>query len=272
MYKRYIESNELQFLLTFKFSQDHLETLFSVIRNRGGFNNNPNVVQFKTAFKRLLMRNELRSSLNGNCLTDNTGINHAERINKTRRNQQTNTNIVEYEEDEEDEIDVVNIDTDSPKALTEYVTDVVGHIAGFVERHLKKVIKCCECLDCLSTKDVFYGRLTVIKNQGGLTHPQQNIYKICKIAEQEIRCANIKDKNFFIRLSAKILRSVCNSHIFCNVKHSNGSIDNDHKTLLIKSVIDYYIKIRCFHLAKEQNVVDVFVRKKLTKLVHFKNQ
>lgn len=68
MYKKYIvETNELKYLLTLKFSQDHLETLFSVIRSRGGFNNNSNCGQFKTAFKILLMRNELQSSLNCNC-------------------------------------------------------------------------------------------------------------------------------------------------------------------------------------------------------------
>lgn len=115
-------------------------------------------------------------------------------------------------------------------------------------------------------------RLTVIKNQDGLINLQQNINKICKIAEQQIRCANIKDKNFFARLSAKILRSVSNVHIFCDFNHSSNSLNNDHKVLLIKSVNDYYVKIRCFHLAKEQNVRDVYVRKKLTKLVHFKNQ
>lgn len=173
IYKRYIETKELQYLLTFKFSQDHIETFFSLIRSRGGFNKNPNCSQFKIAFKRLIMRNELQSSLNGNWLAD--GTNHADAINKTIRIKRNTTEIADdpNDDDEEEEIDVVNIFTDGPKQLTQYVSDVVAHIAGYVERHLKK--KCPQCLTCLSTKNVFYGRLTVIKNQDGLINLQQKI-------------------------------------------------------------------------------------------------
>lgn len=264
---------ELKYLLAFKFSQDHLETLFSVIRSRGGFNNNPNCAQFTTAFKRLLIRNELASSLNSNCLSDGARISHTEAINSSIRTNKT-TCQSRLPLEEEDEVDVVNINTDCPEQLSEYAKDVVIHVAGYVERHLKKTIKCPHCLACLSTKDIVYGTLIIIKNQGKLVYPQQNIYKICKLAEQEIRCANIKDKNFFSRLSIKILRSVSSSHIFCNVKHSSNSLNNDHKTLLINAVVDYYIKIRCFHLAKQVNEKNTqeYVRKKFTKLIHFKNQ
>ena len=34
-----------QFFLPYKCSQDHIEILFSILRRRGGWNNNPNVVQ-----------------------------------------------------------------------------------------------------------------------------------------------------------------------------------------------------------------------------------
>lgn len=198
MYETYVEKGDLSFLLAFKFSQDHLETLFSVRRLRGGFNNNPNCIQFKSAYKRLLMRNELRSSLNGNCLSDDTTISHAETINNTTKISSTLTDV--EEDEDEEEIDVVNIFDDRPNHLTEYANDVVGHIAGYVERHLKKTIKCSECLNCLSTRDVFYGRLTIIKSRGGLVHPQQSIYKICKIAELEIKCSNRKDKKKFPKI------------------------------------------------------------------------
>lgn len=275
MYKTYVsDTQQLKFLLGFKFSQDHLETLFSVIRSRGGFNNNPNVSQFKTAFKRLLMRNELQSSLNGNCLSNGTQImSHAEAINNSTR---TNNLIREIQSEiDDDELDVVNILPDyRPPQLTEFNNDAVVHIAGYVERHVKKEIKCTECLNCLSTDKLMYGALTAIKNQGGLIYPQQNIYRICKITEQEIRCSNMKSKNFFAQLINKVFRSVLNSHIFCNINHSLTDINNDHKSLLIKSIVDYYIKIRCFHLAKQANLsnTDTFVRKKLTKLIHYKNQ
>jgi hypothetical protein len=49
----------MSYLLTYKLSQNFLETFFSAIRSRGGFNNNPNVVQLKSAYRRLLVRHEL---------------------------------------------------------------------------------------------------------------------------------------------------------------------------------------------------------------------
>lgn len=74
LYRLHVESENLNFLIAFKFCQDHLETLFSVIRSKGGFNNNPDCVQFKAAFNRILMRNEIRASLNANCLIDGTTL------------------------------------------------------------------------------------------------------------------------------------------------------------------------------------------------------
>ena len=40
---RLLNSLQFKYILTYKFSQDHLELLFSCVRSRGGHNNNPNV-------------------------------------------------------------------------------------------------------------------------------------------------------------------------------------------------------------------------------------
>lgn len=41
----------LEYLLTYKLSQNYLELFFSSIRSRGGYNNNPTTEQFQFAFK-----------------------------------------------------------------------------------------------------------------------------------------------------------------------------------------------------------------------------
>ena len=51
----------LDYLLTYKYSQDHLELLFSCIRSRGGRNNNPNCLQLKYALQKM----EIVSTLQG---------------------------------------------------------------------------------------------------------------------------------------------------------------------------------------------------------------
>ena len=49
--------NPFNYLLTYKYSQDHIELLFSCIRSRGGWNNNPNSLQLKYALRKMLLRN-----------------------------------------------------------------------------------------------------------------------------------------------------------------------------------------------------------------------
>lgn len=62
-YKILREEGNMTYLLTYKLSQDHLETFFSAIRSRGGFNDNPTCLQFQAAYKRLLVHNQISSSM-----------------------------------------------------------------------------------------------------------------------------------------------------------------------------------------------------------------
>ena len=71
--------NPLKFVMTYKFSQDHIELLFNKIRRRCGWNNNPNMLQFKYALRSILIRNSIEPSRTRNCtnfgdaLCDSTG-------------------------------------------------------------------------------------------------------------------------------------------------------------------------------------------------------
>lgn len=73
MYKSLREEGNLTFFLTYKISQDFIETTFSAFRSRLGYNNNPTCQQFKAAYKRILVHNEAVGSIFGNCsILDNT--------------------------------------------------------------------------------------------------------------------------------------------------------------------------------------------------------
>ena len=50
--------------MTYQFSQDHLELLFNKIHGHCDWNNNPDVLQFKYALIRLLIRNSIQPSKN----------------------------------------------------------------------------------------------------------------------------------------------------------------------------------------------------------------
>lgn len=51
-----------KYLLTYKCFQDHFDIFFSIIRQRFGNNNNPNVMEIKTALKKTLLKNSISSS------------------------------------------------------------------------------------------------------------------------------------------------------------------------------------------------------------------
>ena len=67
-----------QYVLTCKFSQDHIELLFNKIRWRGGWNNNPNALQFKYALRQIIIRNSIEPSKTGNCTNFDDALSESE--------------------------------------------------------------------------------------------------------------------------------------------------------------------------------------------------
>jgi hypothetical protein len=48
-----LKQNNLNYLLTYKLSQDHLEMFLSNIHSRGGFNNNRSVIHLESPYNKL---------------------------------------------------------------------------------------------------------------------------------------------------------------------------------------------------------------------------
>ena len=57
------------YFLRFRLSQDPIESLFSRIRQMGGFNNNPDVVQFRGALWKLLCKQSVSASRSANMIS-----------------------------------------------------------------------------------------------------------------------------------------------------------------------------------------------------------
>ena len=63
------DENPFKYVLTYKFSQDHIELLFACIRGKGGFNNNPNTLQLKYALRNILLKNSITASQKANVMS-----------------------------------------------------------------------------------------------------------------------------------------------------------------------------------------------------------
>lgn len=269
----------LPYILTFKFSQDHLETFFSAIRGRGGYNNNPNALQFESAYKRLLMRNDVKASLNGNCEVNDISILHVSSSTiKVINKDYDSCENSEKENEEYNEIDeIVELKNDlSDDLLSEYINDVVSYISGFVERVIYNKIKCEECIKAFEKEEKIQNNFITFKDRGGLVSPRKTLYKICLLAEREVRSyTNLSEVNYFKKLVLKVMRKALNENFFNELSiHQSSNCIDDHRYLLIRLITEQYCKIRLNHECLKKNAIlqkNTF-RKINTKLVHFRNQ
>jgi hypothetical protein len=144
LYKDLKSHYKFEYILSFKLSQDHLETFFSAVRSRSGFNNNPSCLQFKAAYKRLIVKHEISGSKYGNCsILDAASILH---VSSGTKSKTTDTIL----EDDLSEFELkLNLENDgiffSQLALSQFIEDVVVYISGFVIKKVKPKILCQIC-------------------------------------------------------------------------------------------------------------------------------
>lgn len=241
-------------------SQDHIELLFGAIRMQCGHNDNPNALQFKGAYRKMLCRMELQLSESGNCvpLEDIPILTCSSALNCIN-----NTSFAERFDDEEKELteqllitpisnDVgfeITIGSDDPN----FKNHIVGYIAGNVARHLTTQFKCQNCIDNLLAKEkLWFHKLVCMRDKGGLVYASKEVYSICSVAETFLRCClkeikgNISEK----QIALQIMKRFIGTRIFCT-EHVNSHI---HDSNLIRLIVDRYLRIRLFYESKKENI------------------
>ena len=164
--------NSYSYFLTYKVSQDHLELLFACIRGKNGYNNNPDVRIFKSALKRLMLRNSIVASKNANCamLEENDfnpifslkwSKNRAPLEESNELDENNDTDILPY---------VTQLSTQSP-----YQVSILAYNAGFIVRALKRSLDCEFCFRSLgldsSQVPNYAFDFIILENRGGLVFP-----------------------------------------------------------------------------------------------------
>lgn len=272
LYYELIETKQLQFLLSYKFSQDHLEMLFGAIRAKGGFNNNPTVSQFEAAYKSILINTEVKCPSSANAMAlDNTSILCVSSSNKKNVDDQSelldllcaaNTETIETE-------NILSVYQHS-----KFLDDVVGYIAGFVVYKIKKSILCILCGEALESNESRSALITR-KNRGGLIKPNKNVVEICKIAERVIREYQEIDKsNVVSKITLTCMKKINISKYFPQLTNHFFEQEplNNHLLQLIKIILNTYITLRLHHINSSTNAIDHKIRTFYTKLIHFKHQ
>ena len=118
-------NHPLKYVLTYKFSQDHIELLFNKIRRQGGLNNNPNVQQFKYALQSILLRNSIEPSQTGNCTHFSDAMCESGGLfsipSKRNQHQQEEIEVTDDIDQSAYEAMLIQLDQESPNELLDNV-------------------------------------------------------------------------------------------------------------------------------------------------------
>lgn len=259
----------LKYFLPYKTSQDHVEIFFSCIRSRGGWNNNPNVMQFQWSMRKLLFRNSVTASKNANvaefeneefnemgCVFE---VNHGENIHK-----QTDQDHLDFQE-----INAILENSD----LSDFKNNVLYYISGCIARSYFEKYDCEDCRSIILTRkssndhsycvdtDVSYSAFTSFVSRGKLYFVAKEIFQVIQMAEKvyqaEIQLGYLGKKNFKTRI---MMACVENFFIKCkgfSVPHPvvNADIFTDsHEIRIVKFFVSQYCNTRIYSDCKKKTL------------------
>ncbi|KAM7287883.1 hypothetical protein ISCGN_031574 [Ixodes scapularis] len=158
-----LSSGTVSYLCSYRTSQDHLETFFSCVRQRGGWNNNPSAAQFRHAYRKLLVRAGVQAPASANVAADLEG----ESLTISQETIDTTADI----EDDEDADHLAIIYELGEATLFEFSSEVVKYIGDFVSRRLTKTLSGPSCISML-LDDSVAGSLSLSRTTGGSCTPR----------------------------------------------------------------------------------------------------
>ncbi len=296
-------NNPFKYVLTYKYSQDHVELFFSCIRAQGGWNNNPNTLQLKYSLRKMLLRNAVTASKNANCteFTDLTTITSTVIPFFHKRKHKTPLLDKDAEKEDEEQPMVELLDQ---KGHSDFTANILFYIAGYIVSKLVKLLTCADCITSLTSQPstncdqdccgVRYNSaaaasaFTLFVNNGGLKIPSKSVFQIIEYAELVFKRNICKEGNSISNkknLKKTMIMSVC--HHFVDIHQvlfadheediNERVFEDEHRTKLVKHCADQYFTLRLFTYAKRFNANVVQKgqqsdRHRLTKLILFKGQ
>lgn len=293
IYYDYVQNGPLERFYNFQFSQDHLETFFSLIRGSLGANNNPNTEQFKYAFRKLLICTPHLSADKTNCIISATHlltVSSAQQPTPQPAKHQTPLSFDLSSAIERIQIEM-DYDTLINPELDEYERHIYAYLASIIETNISKKIMarsasgCIECLNtfnentkindsflkkknetshivqpCQSTVDIVVASSTFMKSLQSVTHADFNI-----LLNAILPCLDIDllyDSSNF------------NEHQIHGLQ-SNSQMPLTHKEQFISKILREYMHIKskkiCGRITAEEHKAGN-IRKKNTKNIIFAGQ
>lgn len=280
-YLEYVEQTAvLPYVMTFRFSQDHLELLFACIRQMFGCNDNPSAKQFESAWRRLLGNHQITASESANC--QNNSVEFLTVLNSSSRKENNSklkegtdvlgndTAVVEGELDE-DEYDYLQSDETMESHMIAYSASIIQNNVIEGKWHFK--IKCEDCLRAFAEDEIMEDELLELKMKTKNLRPlSRSTFDIC-LATEKLMERYLFDPEKYNKLPDECLQILRYDELF-PLSNFNEHTELNHKKALITLIIKMYIKKRQEFISKCKTLAahDNLVRCKLKKIIHFKGQ
>lgn len=312
MYDTYVVEDErvpsiesikpMKYFRTYPLSQDHLELLFAKIRLNNGHNDNPNILQFKGAYRKLLSNVEIKPPESANCMvldSFETNLDNFESSNFPNsnvftvsskpsrqpfsdivsnpvfiRNLQKFNEINTFENSDVSEEMIVS----DLQAMEEnqYLVDGLSNIsiayaASVIESRLDSRFMYCECCTDIFSKNKKIGdsAIAIVSKK----NPCVSTYYICKIADRYFSEYKPNEKKQFDYrvLYYKIFQDIEYDKIYTE---SSFKDHEEHRFHLVKFIVKYYLQMKTKQISKEitYNEYQKIIRSKLKKWIHFSGQ
>lgn len=292
-YNEYVSSNILPYVLTFRFSQDHLELLFASIRQMFGCNDNPSAKQSESAWRRLLGQHQITASDAANCANNDTmylNILNAssrketnDKLKKTQKGEilvNENNNRVAEIHREIDEEEILNLRSiiHNPNRSNDLKGHMISYIACVIQKNIVEGrwytrIVCQKCLSAFAEDEFIDDEFIEIKMKTQKLRPAaKSTFQICYVAEQLMEKYNYEPIKNDSMLN-EILQIISSEELFFYSDFSTHD-ESDHKLRLIGMIVNMFLKKRQEYISR-CNTLDahkIFWRSKLKKVVHFQGQ
>lgn len=291
MYKEYVEEMHLlKEIPTYFLLQDAIEMLFGRLRACGGFNNNPNVLQFKGAFRKIQANMRLDISEKSNCrmfdmhLPENLFYSNIYFVSSKRAKVAMDEQAYQSQKDEILElVENSNYQTNEPAEEIDIVNSTHHMLDGtaffmnaYIASSIERQIMACKSFHCNGCLSVFAenDKLSSIDSTLLSHKPCISTVEICKHAEIFFRLYNIQisqPKFDFKVLFCLIFRSMNFTQLF---PKSAFECDSNHKYQFLKCIVGQYIAARAKHISKQFTFdrQEKIIRQQYNHIVNFKGQ
>lgn len=280
IYADYVENGALDVFYTFQYSQDHLETYFSLIRGSLGWNNNPNEIQFKAAYRKLLVCMPYVSARKGNCILNSTkilNVSSAEPAQQPLRSLVNSVRGLEIDEGRFHELLNHEIEPYERHMRAFIASTVEGNIVDKILKRSKSACQCCLSVFSVNSKihDTFIAKRNQTKPLAQPCRNTINIIAICDVVLELLQLHShvqfdVIAKTIFNQINMEELYEAEDFNCHHNPANQNITYGMTHKEEFIYDVLSEYLNIKSKNIGKRITIEEQngrAIRRNLTRYI-----